>query len=79
MCVCVCVILASPVQSWIIRHVEVVIISQETILLMDGEQRLSDHMCNSNSHIFLKLSYLNKRAISHDISYLHEFILHILC
>lgn len=47
-----CVILPSSVQTWLIRHVEVVTVSQETILLMDKEQRLLDYVCNSNSHIF---------------------------
>lgn len=46
---------------------------------MDKEQRLSDYMYNSKSHIFLKLIYLNKCAISHDINYLYEFILDVLC
>lgn len=69
-----CAILPSSVQSWLIRHVEVVIVSQEKILLMDKEQRLFDYVHNSNSHIFLKLIYL-----SHGINYLHELILHILC
>lgn len=65
-CVSVCVILISRIQSWILGHVKVVIISQEVVLQMDKEQRLSDYTCNSNSHIFLKLIYLNKCAISHD-------------
>lgn len=73
-CVLACAILISRIQSWVLGHVEVVIISQEVILQMDKEQRLSSYTCNSNSHIFLKLIYLNKRAISHDINYLHAFI-----
>lgn len=49
-CVFVCVILISRIQSWILGHAGVVILSQEVILQMDKEQMLS---YNSNSHIFL--------------------------
>lgn len=69
-CVFMCVILISRVQSWYSGHVRVVIISQEVILQMD-KSRVSQ--CNSTSRIFLKLIYLNKRAISHYTNYLHAF------
>lgn len=78
MCVCVCVracvcVILITYSVLDIRILGVVIISQEVILQTDREQKLSDYTCNANSHIFLKLIYLNKRAISHDMNYLHAF------